>query len=207
MTPSQDDHRRYDDREIALVLKRAAELEDRRTLGSSGKGMTLAELEQIAQDVGLDPDLVAEAALELDARRGEGGTALLGPPATRKASQLVSGQIDEEGFRALVEVVDRRIPEQGIVTAALGTVRWTGKGRFKSTQVSIAPAGDGTRIQATQRFREQVRPALQLVPGFWGAVLGLAVSGGLGFAGGPVALLAAGGAAVGFGIGLSINNS
>jgi hypothetical protein len=158
-------------------------------------------LEEIARDVGLDPDLVAEAALELDTNRGMSEFDLLGPPATRKSVQAVTGTLDEPGLRSLVQVVDDGAAADGIVTEALGTVRWTATDRFRSTQVTVAPAGDETRIQVTQRYNGRVRPVLHLLPAAWGAIGAMAVGAGLGFVGAPVAVFVAGGAAIGAGVG------
>ena len=202
MSDPQARGRRYTDREVALVLKRAAELEERRAQdGGGGAGLTLSQLEEIAQDVGLDPELVAEAALELESRRGLTEVSLLGPPATRKAVRAVSGSLDEEGLRSLVHVVDDAASSDGIVTEALGTVRWTATDRFQSTQVTVAPAGDETRIQVTQRYNGRVRPVLHLVPAAWGAIGGGAVAAGLGILGAPVTGFVAAGALLGGGIG------
>lgn len=194
--------KRYTDREVALVLKRAAELEEKRTDGDgSGAGLTLAQLEEIARDVGLDPDLVAEAALELESRRSLTDLSILGPQATRKSVHAVPGRVDEAGLRALIQVVDDRAPSDGIVTEALGTVRWTATDRFRSTQVTLAPAGDETRIQVTQRFNGRVRPILHLLPAAWGGIAVMGIGAGLGFVGAPLAALVAGGAIVGGGVG------
>ena len=159
---SGNDDRVYSDREVALVLKRASELEGERSPGGSGGGLTLAQLEEIAREAGLD------------------------------------------ALRRLIEVVDQQVPEDGIVTEALGTVRWTGRGKLRSTQVSVGPSGDRTRIQVTRRFREQIRPMLHLIPGVWGLVGGMGVAAGLGFSGGLVAGVAAGGTLLGAGIGRTI---
>jgi hypothetical protein len=201
---SEKDGRVYSDREVALVLKRASELEGRRDTRGGGDGLTLSQLEEIAREAGLDPDLVAEAALELDTRRPESTRSLLGPAPVQRAVETVPGQPTEEGLRHLIEVVDHQVPEDGIVTAALGTVRWTGRGKFRSTQVSVGPTGDKTRIQVTRRFREQVRPMLHFIPGAWGGIGALAVGGSLGFAGGGLAVMIAGGALLGMGIGRAV---
>lgn len=201
---SGNDDRVYSDREVALVLKRASELEGERSPGGSGGGLTLAQLEEIAREAGLDPDLVAEAALELDARRPERTRSLLGPPPVNRAVETVPGHPGEDALRRLIEVVDQQVPEDGIVTEALGTVRWTGRGKLRSTQVSVGPSGDRTRIQVTRRFREQIRPMLHLIPGVWGLVGGMGVAAGLGFSGGLVAGVAAGGTLLGAGIGRTI---
>jgi hypothetical protein len=200
---SEGGERTYSDSEVALVLKRAAELEQRR--GSPrGEGLTLAQLEDIAREAGLDPSLVAEAALELDAGPLAHGGTLFGPPATQRRVETVPGKLNEEGLRALVELVDRRVNQEGIVTTALGTVRWTGQDRLKGTQVSVGPAGEDTRIEVVQRYRERIRRLLHLIPAPVAGVWSLPVAASLGLGGAAVAATFAGGALIGMGIGHAI---
>jgi hypothetical protein len=59
----------YSEEEVAKVIQRAVEMESKRS--SSGKtgnlnGLTLRDLEQIAADAGIDPELMQKAAQELD---------------------------------------------------------------------------------------------------------------------------------------------
>jgi hypothetical protein len=55
-----DRSRRFTDREVALVLKKASELEEVEGTGSGG-GLTLDDLEQIASEVGISPALIKKA--------------------------------------------------------------------------------------------------------------------------------------------------
>ena len=72
---------RYSEDEIAAIFERATEAQHvaRRQL-PPGEGLTLAELQEIGGDVGLSPELVAEAARSLDrqgrsaSRRSSAGT-------------------------------------------------------------------------------------------------------------------------------------
>ncbi|MCH8569381.1 MAG: hypothetical protein LAT67_13985 [Balneolales bacterium] len=57
--------RTYSQNEIQKILKRAAQLETQRSgTSDSGKGLTLEELQTIASESGIDPDLVRLAAME-----------------------------------------------------------------------------------------------------------------------------------------------
>lgn len=59
--------RTYTQEEVALLFERAAELQARSARHQQGEGLTLAELERIAAEAGLDPAAVRAAAAELDA--------------------------------------------------------------------------------------------------------------------------------------------
>ena len=71
--------RRYNDKEVALILQRAAEMSQAKTAG----GMSVEELERIALEAGLDPAAVRQAADEVgrgEASAGGIGHTLLGGP-------------------------------------------------------------------------------------------------------------------------------
>jgi hypothetical protein len=60
-----DANTRYDDKQVGLILKRATELAtDSSPESSPGDGLSLAELEQIAVEAGIDPVLIRRAAQE-----------------------------------------------------------------------------------------------------------------------------------------------
>ena len=194
--------RRFTDPEVALVLKRAADLEERRG-GAGGVGLTLSQLEGIAREVGMDPALVAEAARDLAINPG-GPRSLLGPSAMQRSVETVPGRLDEAALRELIDVVDSMVPQEGIVTTALGSVRWTGRDRFKGTQVAVGPAGEDTRIQVTQRYRARIRRLLHLLPGAMFGVWSLPIAGALALGPVGVAGVVAGAGLLGVGLGRGI---
>ncbi|MGE0555313.1 MAG: hypothetical protein AB7R55_17930 [Gemmatimonadales bacterium] len=202
-----DPARRFTDQEVALVLKRAAEAEERRAL-SSAKGLTLAELQDIAREVGLSPEAIEEAVTGLATRRRSQAPELLGAPLGAKVARGVPGQLDQEALRQLIRVVEDRLDATGTVTDALGTVRWTRAphgDRFEATtQVSISQAANETQIHVTQRYPGRLRAILHLLPGAWGAMIGGAVAASTVTVPGAGIALALGSAALGIGIGRAI---
>lgn len=62
-------NRVYTEDEVARLIQRAVELEAKRSVSrdkSTGKGLTISELEQITAESGIDPELIHKAATELD---------------------------------------------------------------------------------------------------------------------------------------------
>ena len=59
--------RRFSDKEVALVLRRAIELEEVYPLSDlpAARGMTLLELQEVPREAGINPSLVTRAAEEL----------------------------------------------------------------------------------------------------------------------------------------------
>ena len=104
MSESEHLPRRYEEAEVAKILKRATELQREEPVRARGQeGITLAELEEIAGEVGIDARLLRRAAVELDAGAGEptGWTRLLGEQVTLLQETTVPGEIpDREIGRA-----------------------------------------------------------------------------------------------------------
>lgn len=183
-SPSAPDDRRFTDQEVALVLQRAAEIEERRATAFPAKGLRLAELRDIAREVGLSPDVIDEAVGTLHVGSRPSAGTLLGAPLSTKVMRGVPGRLDQEAMQALVRLVEDRVEATGTVTEALGTVRWTSVGRGhkfdRTTQVSFVSKPDETQIQVVQRYPSGLRAVLQLVPGLWGAGIGFGVAAGAG---------------------------
>ena len=75
--------RRYNDEEVAAILQRAAEAQQSvHPALPSSEGMTLANLQEIAREVGIAPEAVAQAARSI---------ALQGRPTTRRVLGLPMG--------------------------------------------------------------------------------------------------------------------
>ena len=61
--------RRYTDRDVALILRRAAEIDKKSTPDAPVRGLSVGELQEIAGEVGIDPEAVTRAAAEFEGRR------------------------------------------------------------------------------------------------------------------------------------------
>lgn len=204
-----DSDRRFTDQEVALVLAKASELEEGRALTStSGRGLTLRELHEIAREVGLSPQGIDAAVSSLQVRTRR---SVLGAPYAHRVVRGVPGQLDETAMQQLIRLVEDRVEATGTVTEALGTVRWSSNGQGnkfgRMTQVSFAKTGGETQIQVVQRYQEDLRGLLHLLPGAWGGGIGLAIVGSAGMALLPAVVAGAGGIAIGVSVGRAIWNS
>lgn len=202
------DDRRFTDQEVALVLQRAAEIEERRATTSPTKGLSLAELREIAREVGLSPDVIDEAVGTLQAGGRTPRATALGAPLSSKVVRGVRGQLSEQALQGLIRLLEDRVEATGTVTEALGTVRWTSTGRGhkfdRTTQVSFHPEATETQIQVVQRYPEGLRFVLHLLPGLWGGMIGGTVAAS---AGGISTAAAVGLAAASVGLGVGIGRA
>lgn len=165
-----DGSRRFTDREVALVLKRATELEETEAPESAG-GLSLDDLREIAREVGISPKALDRAVASLE-RGPRIGTSLAGPPRVRKAVRAVPSELDQDGIARLMRVVDDRADSTGSITEALGSVRWTGQDRFKSTRVSVTPKDGETTIEVVEKAEPKIRRVFHLLPPAWALMLG-----------------------------------
>ncbi len=206
---SEDPHdpdRRYTDQDIALVLQRAVEIEERSDSAAS-RGVTRRELLEIAQEVGLSPAVIDEAITALDTGVRTPRRSLLGAPLSNKQVRGVQGHLDQDDLQRLIRLVEERLEATGTVTDALGMVRWTSIRTHKfgsTTQVSLSVQEDETQIQVVERFPAALRGVLHFIPTMWGTIIGGGVAASSG--GGAVTgvAIAVGVAALGAGIGRTV---
>src|SRR5439155_3025577 len=94
--------RTYRDEEVARILQRAAGRERKRQLDRPA--LSLAEVEAIAGESGIDPSLVRQAARHLENERQAGlGTRLAGVPVRRTCERAVEGEISSQHHEQLAD--------------------------------------------------------------------------------------------------------
>jgi len=154
MSNEPSDDRQFTDKEIQAILKRAGELQAARSEHGSGTlgGTTLAQLQQAAAEIGIDAELIAQAAQDLTVGKTSGQSShLLGGPWRVDVDQWVPGAVTEETWSLLVD-------EIRAVTGRVGFPKSFGKGfEWLSVQpdplhLTFSPSGDKTRLRITARF-------------------------------------------------------
>jgi hypothetical protein len=191
---------RFSEKEVSLVLRRAAEID---ADAGAGHGLSSVDVAAVATEAGISPEAVRRAILELKAESAVTGRSILAP-ASRRASRSIAGTLSREGLAELVRTVEERVGRPGSVTEALDTVRWTSSSGTWTTQVAIDSRGDETRIGVHERVSDRARRILHVLPTGWGMIAGVAIAGSAGLAALPSVLLVAAASAVGFGAGRGI---
>ncbi len=153
---SQDEakKRRYSEKEFALILRKASEIQeapgDPRGRGSGG-GFTLEEIRSIAGEAGIDPKAVSRAAALLGALEGTEkpgvAAAIVGGPAIYHLDFEVEGQLPPEEMGRILEVIRKEAAHQGTAAEVLGGMEWKTVGDVSGISVNISPRGDSTSIQ------------------------------------------------------------
>ncbi len=187
--------RRFNEKEIALILHRAVEVAADR--GRAGRapdtGLTLAELKEIGAETGIEPSRIEAAAGELARRDAHiSTTPSPGFTATIQMEKVVPGRIDRDELPHLLDIIRNELARQGIVKEVLGGFEWKAQSAMGGRYVSIRTEGESTRVRVLGNFRDGLLTFV-LGPGpILGILGGFAAAGALGanpLVIGPAALL------------------
>ncbi len=181
MTPPGDETRRYSDEEVRRLLQRAAELESEdRSLPAPSQGPTLADLEAIASEAGINPVLLRQAARELEGVGGRSASppsrsaALLGAPVTVEMERVVRGEIPDTVLERLLPAIQRAADGVGQPSVLRRTLTWQSADpqKMRILQVAVSVGRGETRLFIEERYGS-------LAGGLFGGILG-GVGGGVG---------------------------
>lgn len=166
--------RTYREEEVARILQRAAGLERKRQLEPAA--LSLAEVEAIASESGIDPSLVRQAARDLENERQTGwATRLAGVPVRRSFERVVDGEISSQDHEQLADDIrgamgaSALLAQVSVVGRSINWSSWTGGG---AVDVRISPRDGKTFIRIDTN-------AAQIAGGIFGGIMG-GVGGGLG---------------------------
>lgn len=208
------DERRYSEEEFAEILRRASELQARpRDAGTDDdeagagalqrpRGMSLDEIASIAREVGIEPDLVRQAAAAVATREVfvEGLS-----PDRFVLKRSIPGELNRDDLARVLTSVRDVAGVHGETTTTVSGVEWKGNGEVIGTVVS-ADTLDGKTEFRVAVDANSAKVLSHLLPGlagtFGAAIIGAAVEPGLA---GGIAVMA-GGIATGLGTGRLIWN-
>ncbi len=135
------DERRYQEREIQEIFKRAASQEE---LGSTGHDLTLAELQEIGRGVGLEPSRIADAAAALDTQREVlPRRKVLGMPVSVGGIVELERAPTDREWELLVAECRHTFGARGKVTSHGGLREWTNG----NLHVCVEPTDAGHRLR------------------------------------------------------------
>jgi hypothetical protein len=137
-----EDGRIFSEKEIGLVLKRAAEIQGKQPR-TTGYGLSMEELQQLAAESGLDPELVVAAALELDSDDAAEGTNWWGGPLTLTLVRVVEGPLSDDTWEEMLAVLRRQYKETGITEQRGSTRQWSFSARDQRKGHLIATCKGG----------------------------------------------------------------
>jgi hypothetical protein len=185
MPDDREHRRRYGDKEVGLILKRAAELQRQAPASAAeGGGLSIAELEEIAAEVGIDTAYIGRAAEELDdpAIHGEGVSLLTGAPLVVELERSIAGELPESAFDRLVPLIQKAAKGRGQPSLIGRTFTWQSErvGDWQTLQVSVTARDGRTRIWVEERYDTVAGSLFGGMVGGVGGGIGLGVGLGVG---------------------------
>lgn len=177
MAAPRDPMRRFGDKDIAVILKRAAELQHHDPVAvTEGSGLSLGELETIAHEAGIDRRYVRQAAEELDTGPRSGAAfALLGGPIALDVKRTVAGAASASTFDRLAAEIQQTLGELGASSILGRSLSWHSTNMQRPLQVSVTPREGRTEIRAQEKLGN-------LAGGLFGGIVGGMGGGGMGVA-------------------------
>jgi hypothetical protein len=177
--------RRFNDKEVARIIKRASELQEEEAPAESATGLSLAELEQVAREAGLDPVLVRRAAADLDTRvTDQRPSAVLGAPTILRLERTIDGEVPVGEYEAIVAEIQSALGAVGTGATLGRSLSWTlspaGQQHSRSVQVVITPRGGRTTIRIEEQLGGLVGRAFGGAMGASGGLSGAALGVGFG---------------------------
>lgn len=146
--------RRYSDEEVALILREASEVQEGGRRAGTESGLTLAQLKEIAGEVGLDPSSVESAALRLIHHRAGGKVPFFGTPVTPEFEREILGKLDEDDLAELVTTIRKVLGRRGVTGTELGTFEWKAADPVGARYVSLNEREGKTRLRVFANFRD-----------------------------------------------------
>jgi len=148
MPSSPSDDRRYSDEELAVILQRAAERQVQAPVPAT-RGRTLAEIQAIAVEAGIDPTHVEQAAAAV---RAERRTDVAGVQERTEFAHEVTLP-DELTPPESTELLDRAralTRLRGVMKQEPDALTWTGTDGFGVTRVAVAARLGRTKISVSE---------------------------------------------------------
>jgi hypothetical protein len=187
MHQGETPRRRYGDKEVGLILKRAAELQQQApSSGVEGGGFSLADLEEIAAEAGIDARYLRRAAVEVEAGSAAlpSGTAsrFLGAPLVIQLERTLTGNFPTDRFEQLVPDIQHAAEGHGHASALGRTLTWQSNSPQgdRSLQVTVTTGDERTRIRIEERLGNLAGGLFGGIMGGGGGGLGLGVGFGVG---------------------------
>jgi hypothetical protein len=186
-TPMENDERKLTDKEAQAVIARAVDIQRRELMPEAGdKGLTIADLERVARESGIDPSYIRRALTEVGASRRGGLIEPFfgGPFILRKAVEIEGTLPDEALSKALASLPDV-IGEWGNGTAANGMLTWAGDSATamrsgRALHVAVRPAPQGLTVRVEENLSNMAGGIFGGIVGSLGVALGIGMGIGVG---------------------------
>lgn len=136
----------YGEKEIGEILKRATELQHKEPTAPAAAGVTLAELEEIALEAGIDPAYLRRAAHEISSGATDDSfwAGVAGEAINLLREERLPGELTEVGFERIVATIQATSREHGQPSLLGRTLTWRAEAPNKTrTMQLVVTSRDG----------------------------------------------------------------
>jgi hypothetical protein len=195
--------RRFGDAEISRILQTAVELQARShsVTHDGGRGLTLEEIRQIAQEAGIDPRFVDLAVSDADAPLERHANALAGGAYGWRFHTEVEGEIDDDDRSHILQTIRSVMGQKGEFADVYGRMEWSHDEGLGPTIIGIKSSDGKTEIDVTAMKSGEVGLLYGLGIPFGGVLGGAAVAALVGFSGGAAVPFVAAAGLASYGVG------
>lgn len=160
--------RRYDDREVGLILKRVAELHEREGDKADARGMTKGEIEQVVQELGISKALVARATNELAVQDVRNRPVWwVGGKTDLMFEEIVDGHVDDATLSQMIEVLRRTLGDPGQLAHEAGARIWSTT-QSRRIHFTVVEHDGRTTLRLEERMDASVTVGSTFAGGFAG---------------------------------------
>jgi hypothetical protein len=166
--------RRYTDREFALIVRKAFELEEQAPRTVAGRdGLTIEEMQSIAAEVGLEPGAIEAAAALVPAERSGAAATALGAPESWTWELRFDHPLDEDAGDVFLQTIRRILSQRGEVRRVGNVVEWKSVGRSDHIWITLSSHDDATVVEITGDRRPSLLFSVLGPLLFWGVIAAL----------------------------------
>lgn len=152
------DERRYDEDEVDRIFRLASEARDAGSRRPDvGRGLTLRELQEIGEEVGIPKELVTRAASTIEGGPEGGVRSVMGVPVGVSRTVDLPRPLTDDEWERLVVRLRRTFDTRGNIESSGGLRQWWNG----NLQVHVEPGPSGYQLRL-QTFKGNVRPMLSM---------------------------------------------
>ncbi len=158
------DDRRYDDREVGLILKRVAELHERQGEKSDARAMSKTEIEEVVAELGISKSLVSRAVSDIAIRDIRNRPVWwLGGKTDLMFEDVINGHVDDETLVQMIEVLRRHFGDPGDLQTDGATRIWsTTSNTTRRIHFTVVQHRDTTTLRLEERMPTDARTTVGL---------------------------------------------
>ncbi|HLT36210.1 MAG TPA: hypothetical protein VK034_07990 [Enhygromyxa sp.] len=145
--------RRYNEREVELILERVAELHERDGENAGARAMTRKDIEHIVDELGMSKALVARATSELATQDVRNRPLWwLGGKTDLLFEEVVDGHLDDAALTPMLEVLRRTLGDPGELKHEAGARIWSTSTVSQQVHFTVVEHAGRTTLRLEERM-------------------------------------------------------